>query len=197
MASEGIPRLTSRSGTVWGLATVAAVVVAMGFLAVTQPEYDVPAAVLAVVAVLVVAVLASGGQTIDTATGAITSTRARVLKRSVDLADARTVALVDNRGGGLHLTVKPRSGRAVLVPVLLLSDHVKRSQSPEILWLLADQVEQRCSGAGKVPEQLRRQAAHLDQGGTAEDSPFAALVTHGVMRAAKGGGAAGGTSLLG
>jgi hypothetical protein len=141
----------------WGLATVVAVVVAMAFLAVTQPQYAAAGGGVVVVVLLAVVALVSGGQWIDTGSGRITSTRLRVLRRSVDLADARTVALVENRGGGLNLTVKPRSGRAMLVPVLLLSDYVKRSQSPEVLRLLADQVEQRCSGAGKVPDQLRRQ----------------------------------------
>jgi hypothetical protein len=191
-----IPRLTSRSGKLWGVATVVAVILAMGYVAVAQPEYAAAAAVMAVLAPLVAAALVSGGQWIEPATGRITTTRIRVLKRSVDLAEARTVTLVNNRGGGLHLTVKPRSGRAMLVPVLLLSDYVKRSQSPDLLRLLADQVEQRCLGAGKVPDQLRRQAEHLAKGGSAEDSPFASLVSHGVMTAAKGGGAAGGTSLL-
>jgi len=49
---------------------------------------------------------------------------------------------------------------------------------------------------GDAGDALRRQAEHLEAGGSAEDSPLASLVTHGVTTAAKGGGAAGGSSLL-
>ena len=192
---QEIPRLTSRSARLWGGATVVAVVVVLVGLVVLQPAYAVPALVVGVLLAAAVVFLVSGRQTFDPASGEVVSQRLW-LRRSVGLDRLRTVALVDNRAGGLNLTLTPDSGRALLVPVLLLSDYVQRSQEPGLLRLLADQLEQRSSASGKVPGRLRRQAEHLEHGGTAADSPLAGLVTTGIATAAKGGGAAGGTSLL-
>jgi hypothetical protein len=197
-----VPRLTSRGALVWALATLVALVVVMVVLAVVQPSYAVPAVVVAVLAVLVAVVVATRRLWVEPGAGRFVVQRLGVLRRSADLAGARSVALVDNRAGGLNLTVTPRSGRAVLVPVLLLSDQVQASQPAPLLRLLADQVETHgTGGAGRtgdadVPAALRAQAAHLEAGGAAVDSPLAARVTRGVLRAAQGGAAAGGGSSL-
>jgi hypothetical protein len=191
-----VPPLTSRSALAWAVGTLVVLVVAMAALAVVQPSYAVPAVVVAVLAVLAAVVVSTRRLWLEPARGRFVVQRLGVLRRSADLRDARTVALVDNRGGGLALTVTPTSGRSVLVPVLLLSDYVQASQPPPLLRLLADQVETHVVGGSDVPEALRAQAAHLDAGGTAADSPFAALTSRGVLRAAQGGAAAGGSSLL-
>ena len=86
--------------------------------------------------------------------------------------------------------------RSIHLPVLALTDYVKQPQSPATLRALAGEVERWAPQRATVAEQLRRQAEHLEAGGSAEDSPLASLVTHGVTTAAKGGGAAGGSSLL-
>jgi hypothetical protein len=198
MASDRvpIPRITSRSALGWVIGTLVVLVGAMVFLAVTQPQYTGPAGAVVVLAAVAAVAVSTRRQWLEPESGRLTVEWLRALRRSTDIADARTVRLVDNRGGGLLLSVKPASGRAMLVPVLLLSDYVQASQPSPLLHLLADQLERFGREPGKVPDQLRRQAAHLDAGGSAAESPLAALVSHGVTRAAKGGGAAGGTSLL-
>lgn len=190
-----VPRLTSRSGIAWLIGTLVVSLGALTYLGVTEPRYAVGGAALGVVVILAGVAAFSGRQWLDPGEGTVTREWLWCRRRTIALIEARSVRLVNNRGGGLNLTIRPSHGRTMLVPVLLLSDHVQRSQSPEILRLLADQVQRSRSG-GKVPDQLRRQAVHLEKGGTAQDSPLSGLVTHGVMTAAKAGGAAGGSSLL-
>src|SRR4051794_22198138 len=198
MASERVPvpRLTSRSALVWVVGTLVVLLAVMGFLAVSQPQYAVPAVVVALLALVAGVGIASRRQWLEPGTGRFTVEWLWSMRRSVNLADASTVRLVDNRGGGLMLAVGPRSGRPMMVPVLLLSDYVQESQPADLLRLLADQVDAFAPQPGKVPGRLRRQAEHVAAGGPAAESPLAGLVTHGVTRAAKGGGAASGTSLL-
>jgi hypothetical protein len=197
-----IPRLTSRSALAWAVGTLVVLVVVMAVLALVQSSYAVPAVVVAVLAVLVAVAVGTRRLWLEPVSGRFVVQRLGVLRRAAELRDARSVALVDNRAGGLNLTVTPASGRAVLVPVLLLSDQVQASQPAPLLRLLADQVEtHRTGGAGEqgdtdVPAALRAQAAHLEAGGSAVDSPLAASVTRGVLRAAQGGAAAGGGSSL-
>lgn len=170
-----IPRLTSRTGMVWGVGTLAVLVVGAVVLAVVNPAKAPLAVGVAVVALLLAVAAGSSRRWLEPERGRVTSEWLWVRSRSVDLADARDVRLVDNRGGGLNLTVRPARGRAMLVPVLLLSDYVERSQTPSMLRLLAEQVERFAPEPGEVPDQLRRQAEHLDAGGSAVDSPLAAL----------------------
>jgi hypothetical protein len=196
-----IPRLTSRSALAWAVGTLVVLVVVMAVLALVQPSYAVPAVVVAVLAVLVAVAVGTRRLWLEPVSGRFVVQRLGVLRRAAELRDARSVALVDNRAGGLNLTVTPASGRAVLVPVLLLSDQVQASQPAPLLRLLADQVEthgRSVPGGARadVPAVLRAQAEHLEAGGGAAESPCAALVSLGVLRAAQGGAAAGGGSSL-
>jgi hypothetical protein len=76
------------------------------------------------------------------------------------------------------------------VPVVARTDYVEKSQPPALLRLLADTVEQhRAGGARPVAEALRKQADHLEAGGTVATSPLAGLITTGMLTAAKAGGA--------
>ena len=187
-----LPRLTSRSAVGWAVGTLVVLVVSLAVLAAVQPSYGVPAAVVAVLAVLAAVVVSTRRLWLEPAEGRLVVQRLGVLRRSAGLGDARSVALVDNRGGGLNLTVVPASGRAVVVPVLLLSDYVQASQPPGLLRLLADQVETHADRSA-VPAVLRAQADHLGAGGTAADSPFAGLVSRGVLRAVGGKSGGGGS----
>jgi hypothetical protein len=191
-----VPRLTSRSGLLWSLATLVAVLAGCASVFVTQPQNRWAVLVFVPVAVLFVAFLLVRSTWVETGTGTVVH-RTLLGSRRVPLAEAGRLRLVTNRGGGLLLQVRRRgSRRAVHLPVLALTDYVRRSQDPATLRALAGQVEAFAPQRTRVAEQLVRQAEHLESGGSAEDSPLAALVTHGVTTAAKGGGAAGGTSLL-
>ena len=198
MASERlvIPRLTTRSSLLWSLGTLLAVLAGAGFVFATQPQNRWAVLALLPVLALLVAFVLVRSAWVETSTGRVV-TRTMLGSRTVSLAEADQLQLVTNRGGGLHLQVREKgSRRATYLPVLALTDYVQRSQDPATLRALAGQVETWAPQRKTVVKQLIRQAEHLEQGGSAKDSPLAALVTHGVTRVAKAGGAAGGTSLL-
>ena len=133
---------------------------------------------------------------VDRSAGRVVA-RSLLGRRSVAWSEAARLELVNNRGGGLLLVVGERGSRRSLhLPILVLTDYVKRSPSPQTLQALAEDIERWAPGRATVTTQLRRQARHLESGGSAQDSPLAALVTHGFTTATKGGGAAGATSLL-
>ncbi len=198
MASERlvIPRLTTRSSLLWSLATLLAVLAGAGFVFATQPQNRWAVLALLPVVALLAAFVAIRSAWVETGPGRVV-TRTLLGSRTVSLAEADQLQLITNRGGGLHLQVRERgSRRATYLPVLALTDYVQRSQDPAVLRALAEQIDTWAPQRKSVAKQLLRQAEHLEKGGSAQDSPLAALVTHGVTRAAKAGGAAGGTSLL-
>ncbi|MEO5654268.1 MAG: hypothetical protein ABIN79_07750 [Marmoricola sp.] len=198
MASERlvIPRLSTRSSLLWSLGTLLAVLVVAAYVFASQPENRWAVLASLPVVGLLVAFVVVRSAWVETETGRVV-TRTLLGSRTAAIGDADTLQLITNRGGGLVLQVREKgSRRSTYLAILLLTDYVQRSQDPTILRALAAQVETWAPQRKSVVKQLLRQAEHLEQGGSAEDSPLAALVTHGVTRAAKAGGAAGGTSLL-
>lgn len=191
-----IPRLTSRSGWWWSAGTLLAVLAMSAYFFLTQPQNRWAVLVVVPVAALLVAFVLLRRTWVETGTGVVV--RVTLLgTRKVSLGEADKLELANNRGGALLLRVRQRGRRgSVYLPVLLLTDYVRRSQSPAVLEALAEQLETWAPRRRPVAGQLRRQADHLRTGGSAEDSPLAALVSHGVISAAKAGGAAGGSSLL-
>jgi len=187
-----IPRLTTRSALVWLGTTVLVTLAVVGYLAVTQPQNRWAAAVVLVLLALGVAFGLSDTRTVDVEGGAIESSRLWFLRRRVALGPTTNVRLVTNRAGGLLLAAQPQGGRAVLVPVLLLSDYVERSLPADLLRTLADVVvAHEAAGGARVAADLRAQADHVAAGGSARTSPLAARVTRGALNAGKIGGAGG------
>lgn len=188
--------LASRAQWAWGAATLAAVLVSAIVVFVTQPENRWAVLVFIPLAVIFFAFLLVRRNWVETSTGTVVH-RSLLSTRRIPLGEADKLELVNNRGGALLLRVRRPGGRfSTYLPILALSDYVKRSQPPATLVALAEQIETWAPQRRTVAKQLRRQAEHLEKGGTAEDSPLAGLITHGVMTAAKAGGAAGGSSLL-
>lgn len=196
MAEQVLPRLATRSSRAWVVGTGIALVVVLGGIVVAQPANAPFAAGFLAVLGLVGGVLLSSRVRLDDQAGTITRTRWLSRRRRVELAGATDVRLVDNRGGGLNLTVRSPQG-TVLVPVLVLSAYVEASQPPDLLRRLADLMERDVPRARDVATALRAQATHLERGGDAATSPMAALTTRGAASAAAGGGAAGGGGTLG
>lgn len=192
MAATEVPRLTSRTGTRWLIGTGVALVVVVAYLGATDPSSLPFGLGLLVLLGLGLGLALSTRTSLDAAEGTVTRRRWLARTRVVRLAEAR-VGLVDNRGGGLNLTVVGPGG-AVLVPVLLLSPYVQRSQSPEVLRTMAEALARHAHDTGDVPKALQTQAVHLEQGGEATTSPLAARVSHGASRAAGAGSAASGSS---
>lgn len=190
-----VRRLTSRSGKIWALGTLVAVLGVCGYVFATQPDNRWAVFVLLPLAALFVAFLLVRRTWVETSTGVVVH-RTLVSTARAPLADAGRIELVSNRGGVLLLRVGRRGSRSTYLPILALTDYVQASQPPAILTALAEQIETWAPEQSRTAGQLRRQAEHVAHGGTAADSPLASLVSHGVTTAAKGGGAAGGTSLL-
>jgi hypothetical protein len=191
-----VPRLTSRSGLLWSLGTLVAVLAVCGYLFATQPENRWAVFVLLPVGVLFVAFLLVRRTWVETSSGVVVQ-QTLLGRRRASLASAGRLELVNNRGGVLLLRVRRENGRrSTYLPILALTDYVEASQPPGLLVALAEQMEQWAPGQARTATQLRRQAEYLEAGGDAKTSPLAGLVTHGVVSAARGGGAAGGTSLF-
>ncbi len=188
-----IPVLTSRSWIGWVVATGAALVLAIGWIAVTQPQHRLAVAVLtpAVVAACVLAFWSSTW--VDPAAGAFVRVRLGRFRRRVPLGPSTSVSLVSSGAGTLLLSVRAPSSRGrFFVTVLALTDYIERSLPPDLLRLLADTLEQhRAGGSRDAVIALRAQAGHLDAGGDARTSPLAGRVSHGALTAAKIGGAGG------
>lgn len=185
-----IPRLTSRSGRRWIIATAVALVVVGVVVGVTQPENRIFVVTVLPAFLACFAVLMWFSEWLDPAAGTLVRVRCRLWRTTVRLEPGSSVSLVSNRGGTLLLRVRPARGRGLHVPVVARTDYVEKSQPPTLLRLLADTVEQhRAGGARPVAEALRKQADHLDAGGTVATSPLAGLITTGMLTAVKAGGA--------
>jgi hypothetical protein len=185
-----ISRLTSRSAMIWLAGTVALVLGVLAWVALTQPANRWAVAVGAALLVATALWLMSRRTWLDPASGTVVQESLWCRQRRFALRSASSLRLVDNRAGVLLLAIT--DGRTAHLPVLALTDYVRRSQPPPLLRMLAEQIDTWApQGARRIAAQLRTQADFIAAGGAAERSPLAALVTHGVVRAAKAGGAGG------
>lgn len=181
-------RLSSRNLVGWLAGTAVLVLGVLGTVALTQPENRWAVAVVSGLLVLVVLLVTTSRTWIEPGSGTVVR---EVLgwRRRVRWGSATTIALVPNRAGVLLLGIRQR--RWTYLPVLALTDYVQRSQPPELLYLLADQIDRFAPTAHPVAVQLRGQADQLVAGVPAVSSPLAAQVSRGVLRAAKAGGLGG------
>ena len=185
-----LPGLSSRSFRWWLIGTAVVALGVAGYLLVTQPQNRVVGGAGVAALALFFVVLLWRSTWLDPAAGTVLQVRCRLWRRELRLEPGTSVALVPNGGGTLLLAVKPRRGRRLFVPLVSRTDHLEQSQPPELLRLLAATVEQhRAGGARPVAVALRKQAEHLEAGGSVAGSPFARLITTGVLTAAKAGGA--------
>ncbi|MCG7285856.1 hypothetical protein MHY85_07695 [Cellulomonas sp. ACRRI] len=184
-----IPAFSSRSSRRWIVATAVGVVAVLGYLWVAQPENRV-FLLLMIPLALYFAALVWQSTWLDPVAGSLVRVRCRVWRREVRLEPGTAVSLVPNGGGALLLRAKAARGRALFVSLVARTDYLDQSQPPALLRQIADAVEQhRAGGARPVAEALRKQAAHLEAGGTVASSPLAGLITTGALTAAKAGGA--------
>lgn len=191
-ARTRFPRLTTRSALGWVIGTLVVVAGGAVYVAATQPEnapYAYGTVGLLVVAVVLVALSATW---VDHSAGTVTWRRWAVVSTTVALREATQVAVV---GSGPQALLRVRAGgRGGHLVLLVLSDYVQRSQSPQVLTALADTVAAHTAPgtSGEAVALLRAQAKHLTAGGDAATSPLARFTSKGLMRAAGGIGAAGG-----
>lgn len=182
----GIPRLTSPSGLRWLTGTTVLVAGMLTWLGTTESETRPALAVVASLLAIAGLAIASVKTSVEPASGLATRQTLWCIKRQVKMDSA---TLLNNRAGCLLLDVK--SGRSFYIPVLSLTDYVEKSQSPEILRLLAGMVELHAPAQQRVVVQLLTQADFISGGGAPRHSPLAGLITNSAVTAAKLGGAAG------
>ena len=168
-----VPRLLSRSPSMW----VSLAVAVVGVLAVVgyyslDSATRVPAIVVGVLFLGFFAVLLSRRTWIDTVNGRVVRETARVYRREVPWAEAQTVQVRSNNGGQALLQVQGRGGSAY-VPLVAVDLGGDRTQPPQFLELLADEIERWAPERGAVVKQLRAQAAHVAAGGSVRESPLA------------------------
>jgi len=184
-----IPGFSSRSSRRWIVATAVAVVAVLGYLWVAQPENRVFMLLMVPLALYLTA-LVWQSTWLDPVAGVLVRVRCRVWRREVRLEPGTAVSLVPNGGGALLLRAKAARGPALYASLVARTDYLDESQPPALLRQLADAVEQhRAGGARPVAVALRKQADHLEAGGTVATSPLAGLITTGMLTAAKAGGA--------
>jgi hypothetical protein len=171
-----VPRLLSRSLTMWLCAAAAVVggaaVVAWGIL--TQPAGNRVAAIVVGVLLVGFVVVAVFRKTwLDPDRGLLVREVAGVWRRSAAWAEADELR-VRSAGGQALLQVRGSGRRSsAYVPLVAVDLGGDRSQSPEFLRTLADQVERWAPERGAVVKLLRAQAEHVAGGGTVRESPVA------------------------
>ncbi len=168
-----VPRLLSRSPSTWLSMAVAVggLVAVVGYFSLAGPT-RVPAIVVGVLLLGSFAVLLSRRTWLDAANGRVVRETARVYRRAVPWAEARAVQVRSNNAGQALLQVQGGGGSA-WIPLVAVDLGGDRTQQPQFLELLADEVERWAPTRGAVVKQLRAQAAHVASGGTVRDSPIA------------------------
>jgi hypothetical protein len=190
-----IPAVTSSSAILWGVGTLIVLMGVLAYLSVTQPENRWTLWVILPLVTLFVVFAATRRCWIDTETGTVVWQRFWFSRTRVRLEDASEVEYLAVRNGTLQLALRsPESRRRRLVPLLMLTMYVERSQRPDVLVGLADQIEKwsHAQVYGRLPKELRAQAKHVAAGGGPHDSPLARYVKKDLTAGIAAGGAAGG-----
>lgn len=155
-------------------AAAVAVPAVVGWAMLTQPAGNQVVAGLIAVAFLGFVVFVVTRRTwLEPDRGLLVRESAGVWRRSAALADAPELR-IRTSGGQALLQVRGQGRRtssyAALVAVDMGGD---RSQPPEVLRTLADQIERWAPHRGTVVTLLRAQADHVAAGGSVRESPIA------------------------
>lgn len=172
-----VPKLLSRSVSMWvsGVLALLAIPAVVVWAFLTQPVGNrVAAAVLGVAFVVFVAGLVVRRTWLDPARGELVRQSFGIWRQSVAWAEAEEVRVRANRGGQALLQVRGASARtSFYLPLVAVDLGGDRSQTPEVLRAVADEIERWAPGRGAVVRTLRAQADHLAEGGTVRESPVA------------------------
>lgn len=189
-----LERLTSRSWWFWVLATFGVVLLAMAWVAVTDPENRPWTLVGPLGALFAAYAVKRMAQWLEVGESDTVLVQRRLLRTyRAGVRRARSISLRTNGGGAVQIVVEDDKGKA-FAPLLMKSMYVTASQPPQVLTPLLQAVEaNRGRSSAEVAERLRAQIAHLQAGGEVATSPLAALA-HDYTAAAGAVGAAGGMS---
>ena len=170
-----VPRLLSRRPTMWlsAGATVLGAVGVVGWGVATQTGTNLVMAVLLAVLLPLALVAVVWRRTwLDTGHGTVHHRVALLPARSVAWAEATALDLERNRAGQLALRARGQRGT---VRITLLADDVggERSAGPDLLRLLADEIDRWAPERQRLTARLRAQADHVEAGGAPRESPLA------------------------
>jgi hypothetical protein len=172
-----VPRLVSSSRTMWlsaAVAVVGVIAVVAWALATQSTANRVAAVVVAVILVLFLVFLAGRRTSLDTARGTVVRDVWGLPSRAEAWAGAQVVRVRSNNAGQAQLEVRGAGHRtSVYLGLVAVDLGGDRSQPPEFLRTLADQIEQWTPERAAVARSLRAQADHLEGGGAVRDSPLA------------------------
>jgi hypothetical protein len=142
---------------------------------ITQPLTNQVAGVVGVAVLLVfLGLLVFRSTSLDTERGLVVRTICGVWDRPVAWAGASRVGIRNNNAGQALLEVRGEGRHtSTYLPLVAVDLGGDRSQPPEVLRMLADQIERWAPERGAVVKQLRAQADHVAAGGTVRESPVA------------------------
>lgn len=188
-----LPKLTGKSSVPIAVGIFALIVITGAVLFATQPTHRVGAVVAPLLVIVVIGALLLKTVRLDPTAGRIETVRVLFLRQSLDLASVTRLAVAGNGANEAMLGLKG-SGPRTFVSLLHLSDGIKRSLDAERLRALVGAVEQfvpeGAAGRGESIEALRAQAAFVEAGGAAAESPLAGMADGSLARAAGAAGAA-------
>jgi hypothetical protein len=141
----------------------------------TQPVTNQVVAVVGCAVMLVFFVLLVFRSTsLDTERGLVVRTLCGAWDRPVAWAGASRVRIRNNNAGQALLEVRGGGRRtSTYLPLVAVDLGGDRSQPPEFLRMLADQIEHWAPERGAVVRLLRSQADHVASGGSVRGSPVA------------------------
>lgn len=172
-----VPRLLSNSRSMWASGIVAAVSIpaVVVWALLTQPaENQVAGMVGCAILLAFLVILIFRTTWLDTERGLVVRTICGVWSRPVAWADASQVRIRNNNAGQAVLEVRGAGrGTSTYLPLVAVDIGGDRSQSPEFLSALADQIERWAPHREGVVKQLRAQAEHVAAGGDVRESPVA------------------------
>jgi hypothetical protein len=172
-----VPRLLSRSRSMWVSAIVGfgSIPVLVVWALLTQPVTNqVAAVVFGAVIIGFFVPLIYRSTSLDTERGLVVRTICGVWDRPVAWAGASRVRIRNNNAGQALLEVRGEGRRtSTYLPLVAVDLGGDRSQAPEVLSMLADQIERWAPERGAVVKLLRAQADHMAAVGVVRESPVA------------------------
>lgn len=176
-----IPRLPNPGAMRWLAGTCVAVLAVTGYTVLTEPVNLAWVGLALALVFSPVLLVVTRRLWVDPVAGTVGYTLLGFWRLQVTLSPELPVAMVDSGTGCLQLSLA-RFPRRIFVPLLALTVYDQSTQRPEILRLLAEQLDRRVPDKRELIERLRRQADHVASGGRLDASPLAALVVaHKVM----------------
>lgn len=191
-AAIRLPRLTTRASLGVAIGMLVVLLAVTAYLIATQPANAPYGAAVAVLAALATVGVWRSATWLDPTNGTVTWRRWAVRRTTLALRDATVVEVV---GSGPQALLRVRGGRVGgHLLLLVLSDQVRRAQSPETLIMLADVLATHTAArtSGTAVGLLRAQAKHMAATADPATSPLARFTSMGLIKAAGGVGAAGG-----